>query len=117
MRFRSSLRCGIEHGGVNDTESRYASLAYYYVRDRLGLAQTDAVDFSGPGVETLEDFFEGDDDDVPVKCALLKTKDPVERVLKIDPGNAGVRLRRVLDQSGGPQRAEVYQDGTAAGTW
>jgi hypothetical protein len=117
VRFSSSIRCGIEHGGVNDTDSRYASLAYYYVRDRLGLAQTDAAAFSGPGVETLEDFFEGDDDDVPVKCAILKTKDPVERVLAIDPANTGVRLRRVLDQSLGPQGAEVTVDGEKAGTW
>jgi hypothetical protein len=117
VRFRTAIRCGIEHGGVNDTDSRYASLAYYYVRDRVGLAQTDAVAFSGPGVETIENFFEGGDDDVPVKCAILKTKDPVERVLKIDPANAGVRLRRVLDQSMSPQRADAYVDGVAAGTW
>ena len=51
------------------------------------------------------------DDDVPVKCAILKTKDTVERVLAIDPANAGVRLRRVIDQSMGPQRAEVSVDG------
>jgi len=67
-------------------------------------------------VETLENYFEGDDD-VPVKCALLKTKEPVERVLKIDPGNAGVRLRRTLDQSLGPQRADVTVDGAPAGVW
>jgi hypothetical protein len=77
----------------------------------------DAAAFSGPGVETLENLFEGDDDDVPVKCAILKTKEPVERVLAIDPANAGVRLRRVLDQSMGPQQAEVSVDGAAAGTW
>lgn len=117
VRFRASVRCGIEHGGVNDTDSRYASLAYYYIRDRLGLAQTDAVAFSGEGVETIEGFFEGDDDDVLVKCAILKTEDPVERVLKIDPGNAGVRLRRALDQAIGPQRAEVSVDGAPAGVW
>jgi len=57
------------------------------------------------------------DDDVPVKCAILKTKDPMERVLKIDPANAGVRLRRVLDQSLGPQGAEVSVDGAPAGVW
>jgi hypothetical protein len=57
------------------------------------------------------------DDDVAVKCAILKTKDPVERVLKIDPANAGVRLRRVLDQSCGPQCADVLVDGAPAGVW
>jgi hypothetical protein len=97
VRFRSSICCGIEHGGVNDTDSKYVSLAFYYVRDRAGLTQTDAVAFSGPGVETLENFFEGDDDAL-VKRAILKTKEPVERILKIDPSNAGVRLRGVLDQ-------------------
>jgi hypothetical protein len=117
VRFASSIRCGIEHGGVNDTDSRYASLAYYYIKDRVGLVQTGEVAFSGSGVETLEDFFEGDDDDVAVKCAILKTKDPVERGLKIDPANTGVRLRRVLDQAMGPQRAEVTVDGAPAGVW
>jgi hypothetical protein len=28
VRFRSSIRCGIEHGGVNDTDSWYASLVF-----------------------------------------------------------------------------------------
>jgi len=102
---------------VNDTDSQYASLAFYYARDRLGLVETDSAAFSGPGVENLENFFEGDDDDVPVKCAILKTKEPVERVLKIDPANGGVRLRRVLDQSMGPQGAEVTVDGAKAGVW
>ncbi len=117
VRFQTGIVCGIEHGGVNDTDSRYASLTFYYVRDRAGLVQTDAVAFSGEGVETVDSFFEGDDDDVAVKCAILKTKEPVERVLKVDPVNAGMRLRRVLDQSMGPQRAEVSVDGAPAGTW
>jgi hypothetical protein len=117
VRFSSALRCGIEHGGVNDTDSRYASLAFWYGCDQPGLRQTDAIAFSGPGVETLQNFFEGDDDDVAVRCALLKTVEPVERVLKIDPANTGVRLRRVLDQSLSPQRATVLVDGAAAGTW
>lgn len=39
------------------------------------------------------------------------------RTLRIDPANAGVRLRRVLDQSQSPQRATVLVDGVAAATW
>jgi hypothetical protein len=58
---------------VNDTDSRYASLAYYYIHDRAALARTEATAFSAPGVDVLENFFEGDDDHVPVKCAILKT--------------------------------------------
>ncbi len=117
VRFRSAIRCGIEHGGVNDTDSRYASLAFYYARDRLGLVQSDAVSFSGPDVQSLTNYFEGDDDDDDVTCAILQTAEPVARVITIDRANAGVRLRRVLDQSLSPQRATVLVDGVAAGTW
>lgn len=117
VRFRSGIRCGIEHGGVNDTESRYGSLAYWYARDRVGLAQSDAVVFSGPGVELVTGCFEGDDDEVPVTSAILKTKQPITRELTVDAENRGVRLRRVLDQSVGVQRAAIRVDGAAAGTW
>jgi hypothetical protein len=117
VRFRSSIRCGIEHGGTNDTDSVYASLAFYYGRDQLGLVETDAVAFEGPGAETIESYFEGDDDDVPARCVLLKSSEPVTRTLKIDPANSGVRLRRTLDQSLGPQQAQVLVDGVLAGNW
>jgi len=117
VRFRSTIRCGIEHGGVNETDSRYASLAFWYARDRLGLVQTDAVPSYGPGVESLRDYFEGDDDDVAVTCAILKTTEPITRTLAISATNTGVRLRRVLDQSLSPQRVEVVVDGVAAGIW
>jgi hypothetical protein len=117
VRFRSAIRCGIEHGGVNDTDSRYASLAFWYARDRVGLVQSDAVSFSGPGVDSLKDYFEGADDKLAVTCAILKTAAPVTRTLSIDPKNAGVRLRRVLDQAAGPQRAVVLVNGENAGTW
>lgn len=117
VRFRNAIRCGIEHGGVNDTDSRYASLAFWYARDRVGLVQSDKAELTGPGVESLEQFFEGDDDDVAVKCAILKTTEPFTRVLAIDPANTGVRLRRVLDQSLSPQRVTISVDGVAAGTW
>ena len=79
--------------------------------------QTDAVAFSGTGVESLENFFEGDADDVAVRCAVLKTAEPITRVLTVDPANTGVRLRRVLDQAASPQRATLYVGGVAAGTW
>ena len=87
---------------MNHTDSRYASLAFYYVRDRQSLARTEAVAFSGPGVETIESFFEEEDDEVAVKYAILKTEDPIERVLRIDPANAGVCLRRAIDQALAP---------------
>ena len=48
VRLESSIRCGIEHGGVNDTDSKYASLAFYYVRYRVGLVQTRRRGVLGP---------------------------------------------------------------------
>ena len=117
MRFCNAIRCGIEHGGVNDTDSRYASLAFWYARDRASLVQSDAVAFAGPGVETVEHFFEGDDEGVRVNGAILKTAAPVTRVLAINPANSGVRLRRVLDQSLSPQRVAISVDGIGIGVW
>ncbi len=117
VRFQSSISCAIEHGGVNDTQSTYASLAYYYVRDEAGLRATDNVDFAAKGAPPVQGFFEGDQDDVPATCALLETRAPLEATLAVDAANAGVRLRRVLDQSKSPQRCTVLVDGAAAGTW
>lgn len=37
--------------------------------------------------------------------------------IAVDPDNAGVRLRRRLDQSSGRQAAAVYVDGVPAGVW
>ena len=90
-RFCNMIRCGIQHGGVNETYGRYASLAFWYARDRAGLAQSDTIVFSGPGVQTLTNYFEGDDDKAAVTCAIFKTGEPVTRTLVIDPSNAGPR--------------------------
>ena len=117
VRFQSSVHCAIEHGGVNETDSLYASLAFAYVRDDPGLRETDRVDFTERGAAVLEHFFEGDDDDVPVACRILETRAPLDIVLAIDGANAGVRLRRTLDQARGPQRAAVLVDGESAGVW
>jgi hypothetical protein len=41
----------------------------------------------------------------------------IEFSVATNPQNAGVRLRRRLDQAGLPQAAEVYVDGVYAGCW
>lgn len=117
IRFRTSIRCGIEHGGVNDTDSQYESLAYYYVRDREALTQTDRVDFADQGATAVNGFFEGDDDDVAVTCQIVNSSQSIEAVLTVDEANRGVRLRRTLDQAVGPQKATVLVDGVEVGTW
>ena len=117
VRFSTGIRCGIEHGGVNDTGSTYASLAYYYARDVPGLRETGRVDSSDRGAAPVEGFFEGDDDDVPATRRILQTREPVTAVLAIDTSSGGVRLRRAVDQARGPQRAAVLVDDVPAGTW
>jgi hypothetical protein len=117
VRFQNGIRCGIQHGGHNETDSRYASLAFWYARPDAGLQPADSIAFSGRGVETLTNFFEGNDDQVSVTCAIFKATKPFTREIKIASDNAGIRLRRVLDQAAGPQRADILVDGQSAGTW
>jgi len=130
IRFQNGIRCGIEHGGTNDTVSDYTSLAFYYQKDRPGLALLDRVTLGAeadeaahglecPGAErgTLTSFFEGDFDDVEWTFGTLSTRRPLRVTLATDPASAGVRLRRVFDQLVGRQWAEVYVDGQKAGDW
>ncbi|MBE7558209.1 DUF2961 domain-containing protein [bacterium] len=130
IRYESELHAAIEHGGTNDTRSSYTSLVYYYQQDRRGLIQSDALSMGSATKESahelsapaathypLTQYFEGDDDDVPVAFTVLSTLAPVRCRLDIDPRNLGVRLRRVFDQKEARQWAEVWIDGEKAGDW
>jgi hypothetical protein len=117
IRFQNGIRCGIQHGGYNETDSQYASLAFCYVRPCAGLQQTDSIAFTGEGVESLTNFFEGNEDKASVACTIFKTTKPFTRTITIASENTGVRLRRVLDQAAGPQRADILVDGQPAGAW
>jgi hypothetical protein len=130
IRFQDGIKAGIEHGGTNDTDSSYTSLAFYYSLDSPGLLCTDVVEIGDAASEavhdlraesatrySLEGFFEGDDDDVAWSFDGLATPGAVSVDLAIDPANRGLRLRRVFDQLQGRQRAYVYVDGDYAGEW
>ncbi|MBD3177208.1 MAG: DUF2961 domain-containing protein [Armatimonadia bacterium] len=130
VRFQNGIQASIEHGGVNNTDSSYTSLAFYYSQDDPGVAATDVVVIGDPESEmahalgardatrySLEGYFEGDHDDVPWAFDGLAVEGPLTVELAIDPENEGVRLRRVLDQLQPRQRASVYVDGVYAGEW
>lgn len=111
IRFLDGVRCGIEHGGTNDTVSDYTSLAYYYHRPGPGLKSTDRLPIGDAAAEaahhleasgamrgTVTGFFEGDDDDVEWTFGDLRSGQGISAVLALDPANSGLRLRRVFDQ-------------------
>ena len=127
IRFQDGIKAGIEHGGTNDTDSSYTSLAFYYSLDSPGLLCTDVVEIGDVASEaahdlraesatrySLEGFFEGDDDDVAWSFDGLATPGAVSVDLAIDPANRGLRLRRVFDPAGPPTSACTWTATTPA---
>jgi hypothetical protein len=130
--FFRSMDARIQHGGMSDIHSNYRSLAFCYLRRRPVLRETDFVDIGNPTSEKMHnystdrssltgiitaspegDYFEGVEDE----NGRRHTGGQIRFNVAIDPQNAGVRLRRRLDQAGLPQAAEVYVDGVYAGCW
>lgn len=128
--FKGRIRAGIEHGGANEVSVDAWTLAYYYHAPEK-LALTDTLDvgniaseiahgYTATGVTSLTSLtatFEGDDDDVSITEDGRFVDGASEFTLAIAPNNAGVVLRRMLDQRTFNQRAEVYVDGAHAGTF
>lgn len=130
--FFRQIDARIEHGGLSDIRSNYRSLAFCYLRRRPGLRQTDFIDVGSAVGERAHGYTataseltgpvtarpEGDHfDTAETADGRRHTGGEISFNVAIDPGNAGVRLRRRLDQGGGPQAAEVYVDGAFAGRW
>jgi hypothetical protein len=130
--FYRSLDARIQHGGMSNIVSHYRSLGFYYVRKPPAMHLTDFVDvgnkesermhgYKAPGSKLTGDLvasYEGNEAWTSVRDGGRR-HDGGEITLRvaIEPENAGVRLRRRLDQNGSRQSAEVYVDGKPAGTW
>jgi hypothetical protein len=127
--FQGAIRLGIEHGPTDDVPAEMSSLVYYYAGLRPSLRETDRVEigdatsesahaFSADGRvdRTLQSQFPGDDTPAPVTASGVEAVRTRFRVA-IDPGNAGVRLRRTADMAQGRQSAAVTVNGKPAGTW
>lgn len=137
--FGDGLRFGIEHGGYDDAQADYSSTAYWYGRDdRTALRATDALDVGNRASEaahryttadatvpyTLTDTYEGNDSGpspqtsgTPITDDVRATTQTLSFTIAVDPANQGVMLRRMSDQSGAYQAAEVLVDGTSLGLW
>lgn len=129
--FRKHLRAGIEHGGVDDVAEDVWTLAYYYFQPKTRLTFTDRLDVGDPASEaahhysvtggtwsgSLTNSYDGNFDHVNIASTGRAHRGTSEFTLAIQPDNAGVILRRRFDQMTANQSANVYVDGTLAGTW
>jgi len=130
--FYSGLVAKIQHGGFSNIISQYRSLSYVYINPVSRLTQSDYIDAGDPGGESIHQYKstqshvtnvlslkpEGDFSESSVsESGRYHTGGTIAFRVAIDPENHGVRLRRLLDQKAGVQKAEVFIDGQAAGTW
>jgi hypothetical protein len=125
---------GQEHGGHNQFDADFESLALYYKASQPLSQVTDELDIGDSSSEASHNYqitgqswsgsttasHEGDHDDVDITDdgRRLSATGTSEFTLAISPlDNAGVVLRRRLDYSIARQKARVYVDDQLAGIW
>lgn len=143
MPFGKNARIQLEHGGLDQIDEHYRSVAYWYGLPGACLKKTDtfrvgdldgerAHQYSSPDAspsEVVESRFDLGVDHVytadgqPTSTVAYgtafatgrHTRGTSEFTLTVDPANFGVLLRRMLDYSYPDQRAEVFvADGAVA---
>ncbi len=129
--YSDGIRFLQEVGPNDEIRAHYRSTAFYYGRDEAGIVKSDLVDVGDAVSETEHSYklmggsvatagsysFEGlnsaevitDEGRVPDEGSGSSFK------VKLDPGNAGARLRVRVDQGTGKLAAEVRFDGVFAG--
>jgi hypothetical protein len=128
--FRTGLRVAFEHDGINSNQVPYASVAYYYANPAPGMLETDSLlpadaasanahAFQVQGsvvIESVSSRYFSETASAETHPSLAITE-ACSFSLAIPQGNAGVVLRRLFDQAKPNQRADVFVNGTLAGTW
>jgi len=130
--FFRSIDARIQHGGMSNILSNYRSLAFCYLRRRPALRQTDFLDVGNVASEKAHGYSASSSELTGLITArpegeYFETSESeggrrhvageIKFTVAIDPQNAGVRIRRRLDQRGMPQTARVFVDGAYAGMW
>jgi hypothetical protein len=130
--FYSQLDARIQHGAVSDIISHYQTLGFYYLRKQPTLRQTDFIDVANDVSERQHDYraanskltdeldasYEGNNAWTFLRDrGRIHSSGDISFSVAVAPDNAGVRLRRRLDQNFGRQMADVYVDGQFAGRW
>ena len=146
MPFGRNARIQLEHGGDDESTEHYETVTYWYGLPAPSLVPTDQLSvgdpdserrhgYSSPGacpVQEVTSRYEWGPDALNGKECYPATTDrgrstagTSEFVLKVDPENYGVLLRRKLDYAFPNQRAEVFvadasnapPEWRPAGTW
>jgi Protein of unknown function (DUF2961) len=128
MPFGKNARIGLEHGGTNESNEHYETVAYWYGRPGATLVKTDTLDVGDAESEqahayrspeasppyTLNSRYEwgvdhlGGQEVYPAHTERGRTtRGASEFTVRLDPKNVGVLLRRTLDYAYPNQRAEV----------
>jgi D-arabinan exo alpha-(1,3)/(1,5)-arabinofuranosidase (non-reducing end) len=129
--FRDHVRLSLQHGPTNDVAVGAATLVYYYRQSRARLAQTDGFVVDNAADEEVHGYqvtnqtwsgsfsatFEGEFDSQMTTSTGRAHKGSSFFHLAVDPDNQGVVLRRLLNQTTGNQRAQVFVDGALVGDW
>jgi hypothetical protein len=130
--FLSQINHSVEHGSEDTvTAIDYEATTFFYAQSAPWEAQSDllsvcrdedrsvhAYDADGEGdSRTVTSAFEGRFIDTNVEACHRSATGTVSFTLTVDPGNHGVVLRRMFDQSVGGQSATVSVDGARVGRW
>jgi hypothetical protein len=131
--FSKSIVAGIEHGGWNEYDADFDSLALYYKIDRPLSVLTDELDVGNSDSETEHGYTTSNvawsgTTTAPYEVDLdgmhnvdegnwLGMEGSCQFTMKIDPSNSGLLLRRRINYGVPQQKAMVYVDGQAAGAW
>jgi hypothetical protein len=129
MPFGKNAVIHLEHGGTNESTQHYETVAYWYGLPAASLVQTDELAIGDDKSEQQHEYFSPDASSpyeiesryewgpdtlhgVEIYPASKDrgrtTRHTSSFILKIDPRNLGVMLRRKLDYAFPNQRAEIY---------
>jgi hypothetical protein len=129
MPFGKNALIQLEHGGEDESTEHYRTVAYWYGLPAASLVRTDSLNVGDAASERQHNYVSPDAsapyeitsiyevgvDRVKNKVVVSpetdrgrKTTGRSEFMLKIDPANHGVMLRRTLDYSFPNQRAQVF---------
>ncbi len=145
MPFGKNARITLEHGGTNESTEHYETVTFWYGLPRQSLVKTDTLQLGDASSEKAHDYqspqasppyeitsrYEWGVDTLGGREIFPATTDHgrVTRgesafVVKLEPDNLGVLVRRKLDYQYANQRAEVYvadldrpQEWKPAGIW
>ncbi len=146
MPFGKNAVIRLEHGGVNESTQHYETVTYWYGLPAASLVKTDELSIGDEASEKAHSYYspeasapyeirsryewgpdslEGQEIYPVTVDHGRSTKTTSEFVLRVNPRNAGVMLRRKLDYAFPNQRAEIYVSAgktsrsawKLAGTW